>query len=120
MGGAWGQQGPCTPRRGAYSLLHGEVGWLLVLWGAGMGTVPPGPGGVLGTPTLLGVFWGVQSPRMRHGLQGAWGRKGGGEKRDERQQPWSWGANRGLLVGSPWKLLWESQPTGGLPDWGQG
>lgn len=123
-GQAWGEHGDSRVRAprgaGAYSLLHGEVGRLLALRGAGMGTVPPGPAGGLGTPTLLGVFWGGQSPRMRHGLQGAWGRKEGGEKRDERQQPRSWGANRGLLVGSPWKLPWESQPTGGLPDWGQG
>lgn len=60
---------------GAYSWQCGDGSWLLVLQGTGMGTFP------LGTPPLLGVFWGGQDPHTSHGLPGG---QGGGRDTKKR------------------------------------
>lgn len=122
MGGAWGQQGPCTPRRGRLQLVAWGGRTAPGAPGGRDGDCPPWPCGGAGHPHAPWGLLGWAEPPHAPWPAGSMGKegRGGGEKRDERQQPWSWGANRGLLVGSPWKLPWESQPTGGLPDWGQG
>lgn len=71
---------PCVS--GAYNLRRGDSSQLLALLGTGVGTFP------LGTPPLLGVFWGSQDPPAPHGLPG--GQGGGREeaetpRRDEEQ-----------------------------------
>lgn len=65
---------PCTS--GAYDLRRGDGSQLLALRGTGVGTFP------LGTPLLLGVFWGSQEPPAPHGLPGG---QGGG--REEAETP---------------------------------
>lgn len=66
---------PCTP--GAYGLRRGDGSQLLALRGTGVGTFP------LGTPPLLGVFWGSQDPPAPHGLPGG---QGGAGRRQRHQE----------------------------------
>lgn len=66
---------PCTP--GAYGLRRGDSSQLLALRGTGVGTFP------LGTPPLLGVFWGSQDPPAPHGLPGG---QGGAGRRQRHQE----------------------------------
>lgn len=65
---------PCTS--GAYDLRCGAGRQLLALGGRGWAQFP------LGTPPLLGLFWGSQDPPVPHGLPGG---QGGG--REEAKTP---------------------------------
>lgn len=69
---------PCPS--GAYDLRRSQ---LLALRGTGAGTFP------LGTPPILGVFWGSQDPPAPHGLPGGQGEAGRRQThQEERKSDW--------------------------------